>query len=98
MPDRYIATMSKAARRGKIFIDYLRNGRGATSIAPYSTRSRLVGTGERADFVGRIDAQAPFGPVHRYESAHSPGEAKARSLDGLGKDPADDYQVDVQAS
>jgi bifunctional non-homologous end joining protein LigD len=39
-PERYIATMSKAARKGKIFVDYLRNGRGATSIAPYSTRSR----------------------------------------------------------
>ena len=39
-PDRFIATMSKAARKGKIFIDYLRNGRGATSIAPYSTRAK----------------------------------------------------------
>lgn len=33
-------TVSKAARGGKIFIDYLRNGRGATFIAPYSTRAR----------------------------------------------------------
>jgi bifunctional non-homologous end joining protein LigD len=39
-PDKYIATMSKAKRANKIFIDYLRNGRGATAIAPYSTRSR----------------------------------------------------------
>jgi bifunctional non-homologous end joining protein LigD len=39
-PERYVATMSKAKRKGKIFIDYLRNSRGATFIAPYSTRAR----------------------------------------------------------
>jgi bifunctional non-homologous end joining protein LigD len=39
-PDRFIANMSKAKRKGKIFVDYLRNGRGATAIAPYSSRSR----------------------------------------------------------
>jgi bifunctional non-homologous end joining protein LigD len=37
-PQRYIATMSKAKRKGKIFVDYLRNGRGATAIIPYSSR------------------------------------------------------------
>lgn len=39
-PTEYLATMSKAQRRGRIFIDYLRNTRGATSVAPYSPRAR----------------------------------------------------------
>jgi bifunctional non-homologous end joining protein LigD len=39
-PDRFIAVMSKSRRKGKIFIDYLRNAEGATAIAPYSLRAR----------------------------------------------------------
>ncbi|HEY3500965.1 MAG TPA: non-homologous end-joining DNA ligase [Polyangiaceae bacterium] len=39
-PNRYVATVSKAKRKGKIFVDYLRNARGATFVAPYSTRAR----------------------------------------------------------
>jgi bifunctional non-homologous end joining protein LigD len=39
-PDRFIATLSKAQRKGKIFIDYLRNAEGATAIAPYAIRAR----------------------------------------------------------
>jgi bifunctional non-homologous end joining protein LigD len=39
-PDRFIATLSKAKRKGLIFIDYLRNQRGATAIMPYAARAR----------------------------------------------------------
>lgn len=38
-PKRYTVNMSKARREGKIFLDYLRNGFGATAIAPYSLRA-----------------------------------------------------------
>jgi bifunctional non-homologous end joining protein LigD len=38
-PELYVATMSKAKRKGKIFIDYLRNARTATAISAYSTRA-----------------------------------------------------------
>jgi bifunctional non-homologous end joining protein LigD len=39
-PDLYIGTMSKAKRKGLLFIDHFRNERGSTAIAPFSPRAR----------------------------------------------------------
>jgi len=57
-PDRYVATASKAKRRGVIFIDWLRNGRGATSVASWSLRARAstgVAVPLRWDELGRVN-------------------------------------------
>jgi bifunctional non-homologous end joining protein LigD len=41
-PQRFTAKMTKALRKGKVYIDYLRNERGASAIAPYSPRARAT--------------------------------------------------------
>jgi bifunctional non-homologous end joining protein LigD len=44
IPNRFVANMSKQKRKGKIYVDYLRNAKGATAIAAYSTRARSGAT------------------------------------------------------
>ncbi|WP_426229647.1 DNA ligase D [Pararhizobium sp. DWP3-4] len=82
-PDNYIATMSKAKRKGRIFIDWLRNDRGSTAVAPYSVRARAngpVATPVGWDELDGLDAANGFhipDILKRLESGTDPwGHAK----------------------
>ena len=61
--------MSKAKRKGKIFIDYLRNQRGSTAVLPYSARARAgapvavpIAWGELKDIEGRAPVRRSATP------------------------------------
>ncbi|NIJ77562.1 bifunctional non-homologous end joining protein LigD [Xanthomonas campestris] len=62
-PDRYVATMSKAKRHGVIFVDWLRNGRGNTSVCSWSLRARekaTVAVPLRWEELGKISGPDAF--------------------------------------
>ncbi|MET4727978.1 bifunctional non-homologous end joining protein LigD [Lysobacter enzymogenes] len=62
-PLKYIATATKKFRKNKIFVDYLRNGRGATSVASFSLRAREgapVAMPLRWDELGRVKSGHAF--------------------------------------
>ncbi|WMJ86896.1 DNA ligase D [Anaerocolumna sp. MB42-C2] len=85
-PDRYTSNVRKAKRTNKIFIDWIRNGRGATSIAPYSIRARKGARISMPIEWDELDTVAPDGI--------NMAEALQRIL---GKDPwADFYQNNQQ--
>ena len=62
-PDRYLANMRKDLRGGRIFLDWLRNTRGATSVASWSLRARehaTVAMPLRWEELARIDSPGAF--------------------------------------
>ncbi|MCC8628854.1 DNA ligase D [Xanthomonas vesicatoria] len=62
-PERYVATMSKAKRHGVIFVDWLRNGRGNTSVCSWSLRARekaIVAVPLRWEELGKISGPDAF--------------------------------------
>jgi len=78
-PREFIATASKQRRQGKIFIDYLRNTRGATSIASYSLRAR---PGAPVATPLRWDELAQLKNATEYTLRNVPARLRA-----LGSDP-----------
>ena len=82
-PDRFVATMSKAKRKGRIFIDWLRNERGSTAIAPYSPRAKPIAS------VATPVSWTELSPHRGGQRVHDPvGSAaaeagKERPLEGL---------------
>ena len=60
-PGRYTSNVRKASRKNKIFIDWIRNGRGATSIAPYSIRARKGAAVSMPVSWDELDLVAPNG-------------------------------------
>jgi bifunctional non-homologous end joining protein LigD len=85
-PEQYVAQMRKSLRRGRIFIDYLRNRRGATSVASYSTRARPgapvatpLAWEELPDLVAS-DQWTLHSVLRRLESLRSPPWDKFESL------------------
>ena len=61
MPDRFTATVARDVRQGRIYIDYQRNARGATTVAAYSPRARAdasVSLPVTWDELGRLSGAA----------------------------------------
>lgn len=58
-PERYTSNIRKDSRKGKIFIDWVRNGRGATSVAPYSLRARKGAKVSMPIFWKELDSVTP---------------------------------------
>ena len=86
-PDRFVANMLKAKRKGKIFVDYLRNQRGATAICPFSTRARPGAYVAMPVILGeaREARQRPSGCGRRSGEIHGPHRSKIDPWPGYFK-------------
>jgi bifunctional non-homologous end joining protein LigD len=85
-PELYLANMSKAKRKGKIFIDFFRNGYGATSVVPYSVRTKNGGAVALPIDWSEIDDIDPAG----FNIKRALERLKGRKSGGRG-DPWKDY-------
>ena len=78
-PDRFTANMKKTERRNRIFLDWLRNQRGATAILPYAARAPRQRPRRRADHVGGTEDGGQPRALHDRRCG---GAAEARGIEG----------------
>ena len=83
-PDRFVATMSKAKRKGKIFLDWLRNQRGSTAVMPYSARARSGAPVAVPVTWTELDALDTAARWHVGDQDELLGRASGKSLAGWG--------------
>ena len=83
-PDRFVATMSKAKRKGKIFIDWLRNQRGATAVVPYSARAREGAPVAAPIAWGELEGLKNAHPYSIADAGKLLTRAKSKALAGWG--------------
>ncbi len=83
-PKRFVATMSKAKRKGRIFIDWLRNQRGSTAVLPYSARARPGAPVAIPIAWGELDAQADAHPFSIDDGKRLLDRAQSKTLAGWG--------------
>ncbi|MTE01289.1 DNA ligase D [Paracoccus sp. YIM 132242] len=83
-PGAYVATVTKSKRRGRILIDYLRNQRGMTAVAAYSTRAR---PGAAVSMPVAWEELDQIGPAH-FTVENTPNRLAA-----LTRDPWEDFRT-----
>ena len=83
-PDAYVATVAKSKRKGRILIDYLRNQRGMTAVAAYSTRARPGAAVSMPVAWDELDQITP----DYFTVMNTPAR-----LDALARDPWEDFRA-----